>query len=173
MWYQDFHDFTMISSRDSVKSKSRTLHYFFYKVFRGVGDRSTNTLLFEAGLFTSTHSFTVSIGHFVEPEEEILWKMGDSLPLVPTHLCWALGTVYERERQSRGVTRKGGKRAFISTAIYPCKAPAKSSGLSPHYISWNNTPCNYLIFWLSLTISIWTCQAEFCPGTYHKIVTVN
>lgn len=55
---------------------------------------SNNSSLFEAGLFPSTHSFTVSIGNFVEPEEEdIPWKMDDSQNLVPTHLSWVSGSL--------------------------------------------------------------------------------
>lgn len=73
------------------EKQKQNLQHFFCHVFRGLGHGSKSSSLFEAGLFTSTHSFTVSTGHFVEPEEEgILWKIGDSLPLVPIHLMLGL-----------------------------------------------------------------------------------
>lgn len=127
------------------EKQKQTLHHFFCHVFMGLGHGSKSSSLFEAGLFTSTHSFTVSTGHFVEPEEEgILWKIGDSPPLVPTHVMLGLRhSLWKRKAKQKG-QKKGGKKAFISTAIYLCKAPAKSSGCSPHYISLNNTLCNYL-----------------------------
>lgn len=78
-------------------SKSRTLHYFFYQVFREL-NHSSKTFLFEAGLFTSIHSFAISLGCFVDPEEEdMIWKVGDGLLKVPIsileleHSLWKKG----------------------------------------------------------------------------------
>jgi len=54
---------TYAQRSDTTTSMTRVLHYFFYQVLRGWGDGSNNSSLSEAGLFTSAHSFTVSIGH--------------------------------------------------------------------------------------------------------------
>lgn len=103
---------------------SKTLHYFFYQVSRELSHRS-NSFLFEAGLFTSTHSFTVSLGRFVDPEEEdMIWKMGDGLSQTP-QLFQNLSTAYEKKAK-REVIRRRWKTDFISTAFHLCKAPAKS-----------------------------------------------
>lgn len=110
----------------------------------------------------------VSTGHFVE--QNTLWKMGGRLFLVPTHPYWASASLQKRKAKQSG-QKEGRKQSlhFNSKAPALCKAPAKSSGLSPQYISLDNTPCNFLplfqFLWLSLTISTWTCWAKFCPGT--------
>lgn len=155
--------------------KSRALRYFLYQVFRELSHRS-NSFLFEAGLFTSTHSFTVSLGCFVDPEkEDMIWKMGDGLPLVPTSVLELGHSLWKKGKAERLEGRDGRQPSFQQH--FTCVKLQQRVHNFAHILFYGiillATTYHFLnIFWLSLIISIWIC-CKFCLGIYHKTITWN
>lgn len=104
---------TLQWSHQEILWKAKAELHFFYKVFTGMGNTFKNCSLFQVGLFTCTHSFTVSIRQFVDPEEKNISPGAGSQ------------ADYKGERQSRRIRKVGKKIPFIATAIYLCVPPSK------------------------------------------------